>query len=374
MINRHSKNLFNILFCIIAISAFTCCNIRNPKAENEEIPTSIPDNPTTTLTAKEIYELSIDKVAMITSYQDGVPYSQGSGFFIDSTLMVTNFHCIENSDYIEFKMSGKGEIYRGAKIIKISPQYDLALIKTGQSFSFLQQDSLQNKVIGSTIYAIGNPRGLEGTISDGIISGIRENADIKYLQITAPISPGNSGSPIINDNGKVIAVATFTYRNGQNLNFAMPIEYISECYDISSVPKSNAKTKKNVSSNESPIIMNSYIKSTGFQQASFHNKTNETITNILGIFIYRQRHVDYAMDYSTFKFKYFKTWLGEIIHYQVFSAQVEIAPNMSKLVNIAPDKEIVPHEYCRGGCTGCDSRSSMHFDCEFRLLSYEIAE
>jgi hypothetical protein len=72
------------------------------------------------------------------------------------------------------------------------------------------------------VYAIGNPKGLTGTISEGIVSGIRDLSSKSLIQITAPISPGSSGGPIINNSGQVIGVAVGTLTSGQNLNFAIP--------------------------------------------------------------------------------------------------------------------------------------------------------
>ena len=80
--------------------------------------------------------------------------------------------------------------------------------------------------IGETVYVAGNPRGLEGTFSDGIISSIRKGYTRKRLQMTAPISPGSSGGPVLNANGEVIGVSFMTIDGGQNLNFAIPSRYL----------------------------------------------------------------------------------------------------------------------------------------------------
>lgn len=78
--------------------------------------------------------------------------------------------------------------------------------------------------IGEQILAIGNPYGFENTISDGLISGIREIADFKLLQITAPVSPGSSGGALFNMKGEVIGITSIGSQwNAQNLNFAIPI-------------------------------------------------------------------------------------------------------------------------------------------------------
>lgn len=355
-------------FSLLAICVMACTN-SNSKGGNEQ-----KDN-AKALTAEEVYNQTINKVAMIISYKDGVPYSQGSGFFIDNNTLVTNYHCVAGTEKLEFKIAGNDEIYKGAKVIKASPNYDLAIIKAKQVFPFVKVDSLGKEKVGAKVYAIGNPRGLEGTISDGILSGKRDNEGVEYLQITAPISPGNSGGPVLNEKGVVIGVATFTYKNSQNLNFAMPISYINKCIDIDSI----SHQEHTVKSDSIAISIVSYSKDRreNIQQVSFHNNTTETITGITGVLVYRRKMVDYEYNcnYSN-PYTNWKYSLGDIFHYQVFSINVDIAPGMSKLVNMRCDPELFEHHYCNliSGCTGCGSTSCIHYDIEFRLLSYEIEE
>lgn len=80
--------------------------------------------------------------------------------------------------------------------------------------------------IGEKIYAVGNPKGLNGTFSEGIISGVRDIQANNILQITAPISPGSSGGPVLNSSGQVVGIAFSSYSSGQNLNFAIPVKYL----------------------------------------------------------------------------------------------------------------------------------------------------
>ena len=81
--------------------------------------------------------------------------------------------------------------------------------------------------VGDEVYAIGNPQGLEGTFSQGIVSSIRQIGSDTLFQITAPISPGSSGGPVLNAQGKVIGIAVATFSGGQNLNFAIPASYLT---------------------------------------------------------------------------------------------------------------------------------------------------
>lgn len=113
-------------------------------------------------------------------------------------------------------------------VVGYNIEYDLALIKIADNSG--TPLTLKSPVvnIGQKIFAIGNPLGLEGTISDGIISGLRDYEGLSLLQISAPISPGNSGGPVVDENGEVIGVATYTFSEGQNLNFAVPVKYLKE--------------------------------------------------------------------------------------------------------------------------------------------------
>ena len=94
---------------------------------------------------------------------------------------------------------------------------------------------------------MGNPRGLEGTFSQGIISSIRKVGTDKILQLTAPISPGSSGGPVLNDKGQVIGVSVATFRGGQNLNFAIPSNYLKKLIEHIGPAKPLSKAKPTVS-------------------------------------------------------------------------------------------------------------------------------
>jgi hypothetical protein len=85
--------------------------------------------------------------------------------------------------------------------------------------------------VGNKVIAIGSPEGLTNSISDGILSAVREVDSVHYLQITAPISPGSSGGPVLNVAGQMIGVATFQLEEGQNLNFAVAADHVRPLLD-----------------------------------------------------------------------------------------------------------------------------------------------
>ena len=118
-------------------------------------------------------------------------------------------------------------MYEVAGYVTIDPENDLILLAVKDLDTPVIPLNLDNDIpvyLGETVYAVGNPKGYEGTVSDGIISGIRDAS--KLIQMTAPISRGSSGGPVINSNGKVIGVSILSRSDGQNLNFAIPSVYI----------------------------------------------------------------------------------------------------------------------------------------------------
>jgi tetratricopeptide (TPR) repeat protein len=114
---------------------------------------------------------------------------------------------------------------------------------------------------GEDIFVIGNPLGLESTVSSGIVSAVRDiPAFGKILQITAPVSPGSSGSPVINSKGEVIGIATFIFTKGQNLNFAIPSDKIIALKETSKTTLSESYTSLTVDANNAQSFYDKGLK------------------------------------------------------------------------------------------------------------------
>ncbi len=118
-------------------------------------------------------------------------------------------------------------------LVKIDKQRDLAILKVSDigapTLSLGNSNGVQ---VGQSVYAVGNPVGfLEGTFAPGFVSSIRGKDPSKSIQITAPISQGSSGGPLLNDKGEVIGVVAGAITEGQNLNFAIPSNYLKELFD-----------------------------------------------------------------------------------------------------------------------------------------------
>jgi S1-C subfamily serine protease len=153
------------------------------------------------------------------------PLRFGSGFFVRPNVVATNYHVIEDAYYGVAKVVGESGTYVIEGTIGIDKANDLALLKlAGADRPALPLADISKIEVGEEIFAFGNPRRLEGSISPGIISGmnLREMGSENWIQISAPISSGSSGGPVVNRNGEVIGVAVSSITSGQNLNFAVP--------------------------------------------------------------------------------------------------------------------------------------------------------
>lgn len=168
-------------------------------------------------------------VLLITRDTNDKPLSFGSGFFADNNLIVTNLHVVHGARKCFAKLFGQERMYEIQGYTAIDPGNDLIILRIKNINESVAPLNLGNSVsihIGETVYAVGNPKGYEGTVSNGIVSGIRDND--KLIQMTAPISHGSSGGPVINSNGEVIGVSVLTRSDGQNLNFAIPSNYVEK--------------------------------------------------------------------------------------------------------------------------------------------------
>ena len=141
----------------------------------------------------------------------GQPVSLGSGFFVRDGIIATNLHVIEGARGGYAKIIGQKKSYNIDGIIKIDPKRDIALLAVSNvnapSLKLGDSDAVN---IGDTIYAVGNPQGLEGTFSSGIISGIRQIDDDQLLQITAPILREQGGGPVLNEQDRYCVLLLLT--------------------------------------------------------------------------------------------------------------------------------------------------------------------
>ena len=162
---------------------------------------------------------------------DGKEFGQGSGFFMDERAYVaTNLHVIYDADDVTVK-TASGKVYRIKNVICTDVESDLVVfslkgISETQNFLTVSNNLPE---VGDEIIAVGNPMGLEQTVSNGIISAKRNLPDFgDVYQITAPVSPGSSGGPVMNYDGNLVGVVRLQYKEGQNLNFIVPVSKLAK--------------------------------------------------------------------------------------------------------------------------------------------------
>ncbi len=182
-----------------------------------------------------IEEIRPSVVSVITYDRVGDRLSGGTGFVVGSDKIITNYHVIEGALRIEVRTSD-GMTYKIIKAAPTSKDADLAILQTEVTnlpFKSLRITRVSPR-IGENIFVLGNPLGLTGTVTDGIVSAFRSLPKLgKLLQITAPISPGSSGSPVVNLKGEVVGLVTMDLEGGQNLNFAIASESLISFWPLS---------------------------------------------------------------------------------------------------------------------------------------------
>ncbi len=164
------------------------------------------------------------------------PSGSGSGFFVNKDgFLLTNFHVIAGekkitvTQYVQEGTTLKREVYRDVEIVATAPFHDLSVLRVKElkhavePVVFAPEDIV---TVGETVFAIGNPMGLERTLTEGVISQTgRLFEGIIYLQLDAPVNPGNSGGPLFNSRGQVIGIINMGAPWMEGLNFAIPVQH-----------------------------------------------------------------------------------------------------------------------------------------------------
>ncbi|HJT66103.1 MAG TPA: tetratricopeptide repeat protein [Pyrinomonadaceae bacterium] len=169
-------------------------------------------------------------VAIETFDSKGEKLSRGSGFFIETDRIVTNRHVLEGAYRAEVH-SSNGSVFPVKGVLAVDAEGDLAVLKIDPPAPAIRPLPLDktSPQEGESVVVIGNPLGLEGSVTNGIVSAVRDIPTFgRIIQITAAISAGSSGSPVVNMEGQVIGIATLQITGGQSVNFAIPSERISQ--------------------------------------------------------------------------------------------------------------------------------------------------
>ena len=265
------KNLLWMLLVIVTMSFLTSC-----KKDLKDI----------------IAETKQATFTVYTYDEYGSPSGSGSGFFIDKNgTAITNYHVLDGSTKAVIKTED-GVEYEIDQVVASDEKWDIAKFtiknKIKKEFQYLDfADYVAEQ--GDKIYNISAPLGLEHTVSEGIVSSLRDDSHGKIIQITAPISAGSSGSAILDKEGKVIAVATFQKSGGQNLNFGV---YINKDKIVTLTKNDFLKKQPNFNKKDNFIILN--VPNEGDGNVTLHAlefKTDATIAYL------SYTNLDMAYDY-----------------------------------------------------------------------------
>jgi len=178
-----------------------------------------------TTDASRIFKKDSPSIVVVrTSRSDGSPYKQGSGVVVGKNLVATNCHVVEGSSSISV---GVAEGAAAGVLTKGDAVKDICLVSvpTG-SMPVAEIRPSKTMTIGETVFAIGWPKGLELTLSSGLVSQLR-GGDSPVIQTTAAISPGSSGGGLFDAKGKLVGITTYKVEGGESLNFATPADWIA---------------------------------------------------------------------------------------------------------------------------------------------------
>ncbi len=172
---------------------------------------------------KEIIDKYKDVIIQIAT-----PYGTGTGFYLKKyDFIITNNHVVEGNR--EVVIDGKIIEKQIAKVVFTDPKYDIAFIQAKEDLNLPSVGLSDTEKLreGDRIIAVGHPFGLKFTATQGIVSNTAHmQDDVHYIQHEAALNPGNSGGPLINLMGEIVGINTFIIRDGTNIGFSLPVNYL----------------------------------------------------------------------------------------------------------------------------------------------------
>ena len=193
-------------------------------------------------TASEVYEQAAKSTVVVENIDaQGKTQSMGSGVVLTGGEVVTNCHVVKAANRLKVRI---GEQAYPATLRYSDWDRDVcSLSSAGLNAPAAVVGSSKTLKVGAKVYAIGAPKGLRLTLSDGIVSSLRPVDGGHYIQTTAAISPGSSGGGLFDENGALVGLTTFYLAEGQNLNFAVPIEWVKDLAQRSTKAAATAQSE-----------------------------------------------------------------------------------------------------------------------------------
>jgi hypothetical protein len=222
----HSRRSLIVIAAISASGLWLTPEVHGQANHRRGQKSALGQRPPSPLAPRDLIQrVSKSLVSIITQDKEGGPIAQASGFFFREGLVVTNLHVFKRASQGYIKLLNSGLTYKIDTIVGLNRKHDLCVLKiTEASAPPLALDTKSNITVGDDIYVGGSPKGLEGTFTKGIVSGVRRDAGL--IQIDAAISPGSSGGPVVNNRAVVIGIVVSSLVDGQNLNFAIPAAHL----------------------------------------------------------------------------------------------------------------------------------------------------
>lgn len=368
-----------ILLVFLASFLILTPSCKDKKQSSKKIDNFISKDTVQTSNTETVATKSLKSTVMVIMEDNNhQELAYGSGVIIDDNKIVTNRHVIENAYFGKVKKYGSDVTYSIKQVLAIDNSNDLAILEVSNlrkevEISF---DTIKPN-IGKKVYAVGNPKGLEGTFSEGIVSGIRIFKDSSELiQISAPISPGSSGGQIIDEKNQVIGIAVGGIVDGQNLNFAIPSKYLISLISksqpplaLSTIKGSKSKQKGQqiiVQSREEVLVKNlDWLKDGGHDESGFsevnpllnfsiYNGLETSISNINLLFILYDRE-NLPVDYS------------------YITVSKSIPPKLAKkITNIESTNPLSAENNMQWAPVKLDKKRS--YKCVIRILDFSIDE
>ena len=178
------------------------------------------------LKSQDIYKQSLPSVMTLKVLKSNGDNVLGTGFMaVKEGMAVTAWHVVRDAKTVTAKFSD-GQEFESSGLVDKDEKRDIALIRVKVFGKTLLPVATTAPDVGSAAYVIGAPEGLEFSITSGLLSQIQAANGTNHYQFSCPASPGNSGGPLINSQGQVTGVVSFQFREGQNLNFAVPSTYV----------------------------------------------------------------------------------------------------------------------------------------------------
>jgi hypothetical protein len=265
--------------------------------------------------AEEVFAKVSPSVARVNVMDaSGRMIAFGSGVVIDRDTVVTNCHVVRRGVNINVKL---GNAVRSADVQVSDEELDLCRLSvSGLGAPAVAIGTVGGLRTGQRVYAIGAPQGLDLTISEGIVSSLREVSGGSVIQTTAPISAGSSGGGLFDLSGRLVGIMTFQHRYGQNLNFALPADWIGEMQTrpastSGATPTSAAPASRTQEASPQRLVIGRWwcFGSISGRNGEYHYRDDGTVTvavtegaNLLGRYSVAGRSVRYNVGGKSFAF------------------------------------------------------------------------